>query len=335
MTKIRVGIHGAGTVGKRVLEAVSKQDDMEIVGYTKTKPDYTTEYLSKYDLYTEFPENFKDSNVKVEGSLEELLEKSDIIIDATPKNSGYKPLYEKYGIKAIFQGGEKEDIGVSFIAQCNYYNSWGEDYVRIVSCNTTGLSRTLYAIDEAYTLGNVNAQLIRRGADPRDSQKGPINQIVPVIKKGEEVHGHHGPDVKTIMPDIQIYSMAVAVPTSIMHLHMIQAEVKENVTEEDIIELLKKTPRLRLLKHKDGFRSTGDIMEYAKYLNSDRRSDMPEVVIWEDSIKVEGNRVMFYQAVHQEAIIVPENVDAIRSMFKLMSSEESIKKTNETMNLKE
>ena len=37
---IKVGINGYGTIGKRVAEAVTLQDDMEIVGIVKTKPTY-------------------------------------------------------------------------------------------------------------------------------------------------------------------------------------------------------------------------------------------------------------------------------------------------------
>ena len=51
----------------------------------------------------------------------------------------------------IFQGGEKAEVAeVSFIAQSNYNDSWGKNAVRVVSCNTTGLSRVLGAIDRKF-----------------------------------------------------------------------------------------------------------------------------------------------------------------------------------------
>ena len=37
---IKVGINGFGTIGKRVAEAVTLQDDMAIEGIVKTKPTY-------------------------------------------------------------------------------------------------------------------------------------------------------------------------------------------------------------------------------------------------------------------------------------------------------
>ena len=38
MAKIRVGVNGFGTIGKRVATAVAAQDDMELVGVTNTRP---------------------------------------------------------------------------------------------------------------------------------------------------------------------------------------------------------------------------------------------------------------------------------------------------------
>ena len=37
---IRVAINGYGTIGKRVADAISAQDDMVISGVTKTKPSF-------------------------------------------------------------------------------------------------------------------------------------------------------------------------------------------------------------------------------------------------------------------------------------------------------
>jgi len=40
MVKVKVGINGYGTIGKRVAYAVTRQDDMKLMGVTKTKPDF-------------------------------------------------------------------------------------------------------------------------------------------------------------------------------------------------------------------------------------------------------------------------------------------------------
>ena len=53
---VKVAINGYGTIGKRVADAVSVQDDMEIIGVTKTKPDYLSK-MTAYPLYVAVPEN--------------------------------------------------------------------------------------------------------------------------------------------------------------------------------------------------------------------------------------------------------------------------------------
>jgi glyceraldehyde-3-phosphate dehydrogenase (NAD(P)) len=37
--------------------------------------------------------------------------------------------------------------------------------------------------------------------------------------------------------------------------------------------------------------------------------------------------------VHQESIVVPDNVDAIRAMFEMEDKQTSIEKTNQAMNI--
>ena len=82
--------------------------------------------------------------------------------------------------------------------------------------------------------------MIRRAADPGDSKKGPINAIKPVLK----VPSHHGPDVMTVKPEIQINSLAVAVPTTIMHLHSIVATLPDGhgLTTQSVLDMWSKAP---------------------------------------------------------------------------------------------
>ncbi len=92
MAKIRVGVNGYGTIGKRVASAVAAQEDMELVGVTKTRPNF--EALSAlrkgYDLYVpdESVEAFGKAGVKIAGTLKDMLSKVDIVVDCTPGNVG-------------------------------------------------------------------------------------------------------------------------------------------------------------------------------------------------------------------------------------------------------
>ncbi|RLI79943.1 type II glyceraldehyde-3-phosphate dehydrogenase [Archaeoglobales archaeon] len=329
--KVKVAINGYGTIGKRVADAVSRQDDMEVVGVTKTRPDFEARLASKrYDLYVAIPENlqlFEKAEIDVKGTIEDLLQKADIVIDCSPNKVGAenkKKYYEKLGIKAIFQGGEKKDVAeVSFSALANYDEAIGKNYVRIVSCNTTGLTRLIYLLKSNFKIGRVRATMLRRVVDPKEDKKGLVNGIMP---NPVTVPSHHGPDVKTVLPDVDIVTTAFKLPTTLMHVHSLCIEVKDNVSADKVKDVLEDEPRIMLVSASEGFTSTAKIIEYAREIRM--RYDLYENVIWRESISIDGSDLFITQAIHQEAIVVPENVDAIRAMLELSDKQESIKKTN-------
>ena len=82
---IKVGINGYGTIGKRVAEAVTLQDDMEIVGIVKTKPTYEIRGAldANYPVFTSTKNKvsfFEAYGVDVSGVTENLVDIADIII---------------------------------------------------------------------------------------------------------------------------------------------------------------------------------------------------------------------------------------------------------------
>lgn len=332
-SKIRILVNGYGTIGKRVADAVNLQKDFELVGIAKTKPDFEAQLAIEkgYSIFCSMDKNielFKKEGMDV-GKLEDALNEADLIIDCTPEGIGAqnKNLYQKMKKKAIFEGGEDADIGVSFVAQCNYEKAVNASYIRCVSCNTTGICRTVGAL-QGFGIEKVSATLIRRSADPNDIKTGPINALVPDV----EIPSHHAVDVQTVLPIDNIMTIAVKASTTLMHLHSLAIELREKQDEDAIINAFKNTTRVRLIKTKNGLKSTAHIMELAKDMGRER-GDMYEICIWEDSIKIKDNTLYYLQAVHQESNVVPENIDAVRAIFNLASKEESIKRTNKSLGI--
>jgi len=333
---VKVGINGYGTIGKRVADAVSCQEDMEVTGIVKTRPDFVSKMAAKkYRLYTTRSENikeFKNKGIEIEGTVENLLDNADVIIDASPEGTGAKNkvLYEKYNVKAVFQGGEKHELtGLSFNAQSNYKDALYKDYVRVVSCNTTGLCRTLKTIDDVAGIKKVNATIIRRATDPGDSKKGPINAIEPVLN----IPSHHGPDVKTVLPDVDISTMAVKVPTTLMHLHAIAVElIDKKIDLGDILDALSEARRVILIEGSDRLTSTAEVMEYARDLGR-KRGDLFEIAVWKDGINIKDGVLYYYQAIHQESDVIPENIDAIRSIMGMDDAEKSMDLTDKSLDI--
>jgi len=333
---IKVAINGYGTIGKRVADAVSLQRDMKVIGVSKTRPNAEA-FVAQERGYPLFiadmskAQAFSDAGITVAGSVEDMIRSADIVVDATPGGVGVKnrALYEKHKVKALWQGGESHEIaGFSFNASCNYEGARNRQFVRVVSCNTTGLCRIIKAVDEGFGVTKVRAVMVRRGADPHVIKKGPIDSVVldPV-----GIPSHHGPDVNSVLPDITIVTMAMIVPTTQMHMHALIFELASDATREEILAIIKAHPRLGLVKKATGIVSTAELKEYVMDLGRPR-SDLWENGIYEDSVSVVGRDLYLFQAIHQEADVVVENIDAIRAMAgDVADGATSIRMTNEAL----
>ncbi|HLC65487.1 MAG TPA: type II glyceraldehyde-3-phosphate dehydrogenase [Candidatus Nanoarchaeia archaeon] len=336
MDRIKVALNGFGTIGKRVADAVRLQKDMELIGITGHSYNFRMEAANDrgIPIYTFNGENdFKANGITPAGKVDQLFQEADIIVDATPKKVG-KDNKEKYYVpmkkKAIFQGGEKAATAeVSFVAQCNFKEAVNKNYVRVVSCNTTGLCRALKAVDDLYGLELVHATMVRRGADPGDIDHGPINAIVPVL----ELPSHHGPDVQTVLHNVNIFTTAMSVSTTLMHCHSIHAECKKTPDVAELVKRFKETTRIRMVRTAEQVNSTAEIIELARDMGR-IRGDMPELCLWEEAVGVVGKNLFYLQAVHQESIVVPENIDAIRAAMGFTDAQKSIDTTNKSIGIR-
>jgi glyceraldehyde-3-phosphate dehydrogenase (NAD(P)) len=318
---VRVAVNGYGTIGKRVADAVAKQPDMTLVGVAKTRPSFEARHAIDrgYPLFVAGEgetETFEKAHLPTAGRIEDLLKEVDVVIDAAPDKVGKENarIYAQLGVRAIFQGGEKPDVAdVSFNALGNYSASRGKRTVRVVSCNSTGLARAGAVLTSRWEVEHWEATIVRRAADPMEVKRGPINGILPTF----QLPSHHGPDVNTILPKLPIATTAVVVPTTLMHVHV--NHVRFGTGPKDGAELLdafRRTPRFHIFAGWERIEGTPHVMEFAR----DRglgHQDMMENVLWEDGLRVDGRDAYFFQAIHQESIVVPENIDAIRSMFEL------------------
>jgi len=222
--KVRVAVNGFGTIGKRVADAVAKQPDMVLVGVTKTRPSFEARRAKEkgYPLYLAgggSAADFAAAGLPIAGTLGDLLSKVDVVVDAAPDKVGREnaKLYKDAGLRAIFQGGEKADVAeASFNALGNFEACRGKRTLRVVSCNTTGLARAASVIVPRWGVDHWEVTLVRRASDPAETKKGPINGILPTF----HLPSHHGPDVRTIFPELSIATTALVVPTTLMHVHV-------------------------------------------------------------------------------------------------------------------
>jgi glyceraldehyde-3-phosphate dehydrogenase (NAD(P)) len=336
--KARVAVNGYGVIGKRVADAVKLQDDMELVGVADVVYDYRIKVAVErgYPVFASVPEKraeMEAAGVPVAGTLDDLVKRVDVIVDCTPKGiaAKNKELYQAANVKAIFQGGEQHELaGYSFVAQVNYAGAVNRQFARVVSCNTTALSRVSHALHRHGWVKRVRAVLMRRGTDPWESHKNAmINTAIPETK----VPSHQGPDAQTVIPDLDITTMAGAGPYNLSHIHFAMVETTRPVSLDELRDALWDAPRIAFVRASDGLVALNSVIELMRDLDRPR-GDMWEVAVWEDALASDGREVYLTFQVHNEAIVIPENVDCIRALTGLEADgARSIEKTNAALGI--
>ena len=334
--KVRVAVNGYGVIGKRIADAVAAQDDMELVGVADVVSDWRIKVAVKkgYPVYASTPQAVADmraGGIPVAGELDTLFSHIDIVADATPKKIAAANLerYRAAGIKSIFQGGEKHSLtGHSFVAQANYATALGRDTTRVVSCNTTSIVRTLGALKSAGLLKKARGVLVRRATDPWESDhSGVMNTVVPE----KTIPSHQGPDAQTVIPDLDVVTIAVVAAHTNCHLHAWNVELTRPAAKDEVLAAFRAAPRIAFLHMHEGIVALNSTIEMMADLGRPR-GDLWEVGLWEDGLTVSGGELFYNYQVYNQAIVVPETIDAIRALTGIETDgAASIAKTDQAL----
>lgn len=336
--KIRVGVAGYGTIGQRLADGVALQGDMELVGVADLAPTLSIRALKEkgmpYDLYLVAgadKSKFDALNIPVAGTFDDLIGKVDIMLDSSPGGVGVKnkELYEKAGVKAIFQGGEENSVAdVFFHGYANYEQGLDKDYLKLTSCNTTGLIRTVDCLDRAYGIERVAITIIRRVSDPGDYHRGLTNAL-----RIDKAPSHQALDLMTIMPHVEATGILVHTPVTHGHIITVIAHGKQKITKDMALEAFQKHPRVRVVSIDEGFLGNASLFKYARDLGNPR-GDMYEIGLWSDSIVESGDDIMYAINIPQESVTIPETMDGIRAAMHMQDTcEAATAKTNEYLGI--
>jgi glyceraldehyde-3-phosphate dehydrogenase (NAD(P)) len=320
---VKVGVAGYGVIGQRLADGVFLQKDMELVGIADLAPTLSIRALKEkgmpYNLYLvdgADKSKFDALGIPYQGSFADLIGKVDIMLDSSPGGVGAKnkELYEKAGVKAIFQGGEKNSVAdVFFHGYANYEKGLGVNYLKLTSCNTTGLIRSVDCLDRKYGVDRVAITIIRRVADPGDYHRGLTNAL-----QMEKAPSHQALDLMTIMPHVEATGILVHTPVTHGHIITVVAHGRggKKITREMALEAFKHHDRIRVVSLEDGFLGNASFFRYARDLGNPR-GDMYEIGLWEDSIVESGDTVMYAINIPQESVTIPETMDGIRAALKM------------------
>ncbi|MBY0564401.1 MAG: type II glyceraldehyde-3-phosphate dehydrogenase [Hyphomonadaceae bacterium] len=306
---IRVGVNGYGVIGKRVADAVKLQTDMELIGVGDVADDWRIGVARAQGVPI-----YLASGDGSAGSLEDMARAADLVIDCTPKGVAAKntALYRQLGVKFIVQGGEKHGVaGHSFVADVSYASALDRHSTRVVSCNTTSIVRVFGALRRAGLLRRARGTLLRRALDPWESHLGGImNTLVPEA----HVPSHQGPDARTVDPALDVVTMAVKVPETLGHMHFWSADLNGAPTREQVRDVLSASPRIAFVREGDGLGAINAVKE--RMLDLGRpRGDLYEVAILEEALTVENGELFCTYMVDNQAIVIPETIDAIRALM--------------------
>ncbi len=338
MSKVKVGVAGYGVIGQRLADGVAKQEDMELVGIVDVAPTLSIRALydspSPYDLYVvddSMRAAFEAENIPVKGDFDDILSRVDIMLDAAPGGIGAKnkEIYKKKGLKAIFQGGEKNEVADAFFhGYANYKKGVGVDYLKLTSCNTTGFIRAVDCIDRAVGVGKVVVTILRRVADPGDIHRGLVD-----VAQVEPVPNHQAVDLMLIMPHIKATGALVHLPITHGHIITLVVTPKKPISVEKALEIFNAHPRIKVVEIAKGFNSNTALFRYARD-KGNKRADMYEIAVFKEMVAKSGEDLFFTINIPQEAVVIPESIDAIRAALSMQTDgNEAVSATNKYLGM--
>ena len=335
----RVFVNGYGSIGSRIAQFIDDDNDIEVAGVGKYSPDAkVTDAISRgFKVYVPKDKTDAFKNFKISGTIESIIEESDLVIDAAPGGVGYtnkKTIYEPKNVRAIFQGGEKitGDEAVAeliFNSRVNYEKAFDRKYVMQGSCNVTGMGRILQPLKEKYgkKIKRFDAALLRRWADIEDLQTEVKDSIEWTRKP------HHDEDVKSYMgSDTPLFIRVFKVPTRQMHVHLMDVRFNgpaPNVSE--ILNLYKNEYGVATLYNAKGTKDIRDFSESIKFSFKDTNM----IHIHADLIEIQDDVVKLTYSDDQTGIVVPENHLLMQAMLFKRNKEDAFKHTEELFHMEE
>ncbi len=319
--KRRVFVNGYGSIGRRITAFVRDDPQIDLVGIGKHTLDAGAIQRAAGDGLAVYVPRKKIGGFQgtgVAGTIEDALDASDLVIDASPGGRGYSnkvDLYKPRGIKAIYQGGESVtgDAAVSdmlFNSRANYDDVKNRMHVMQGSCNVTGMGRILGPLRDRFggRLARLDVTLIRRWADIDQTDK----KVEDTIEMTQ--NPHHGDDVKTYLgADAPLFVRAVKVPTRQMHLHVMDVRFGDGPTPKpsEIHDVFRDEFGVAVLWTARGTKEVRDFAGTMGFYFTDTNM----IHIHANMTASIGDTVQMMYSDDQTGIVIPENHMLMQAML--------------------
>src|SRR3546814_911617 len=103
---------------------------------------------------------------------------------------------------------------------------------------------------------------------------------------------------------------------------------------EEVLNAFRASSRIALIRASDGLAAINTVKEMMADLGRPH-DNLYEVALWEDMLKVEGDELFYAYMVDNQAIVIPDTIDAIRALTGLaVTAEDSIAQTNAMLDVR-
>jgi glyceraldehyde-3-phosphate dehydrogenase (NAD(P)) len=127
--------------------------------------------------------------------------------------------------------------------------------------------------------------------------------------------------------------MAVKVPETLAHLHYWSVQMTREASTEEVLDAFKTSSRIAFIRDDEGLVALNSVKE----LMADRgrpHANLYEVALWADMLRVQGDELFYAYMVDNQAIVIPERIDAIRALTRAADAAgDSIAMTNAALGI--
>ncbi len=279
-------IVGWSPIGKRVAEAVSAQPDMMVQGVVEADGRLTGLIRARGHqiLPASAVASLGQNSVVVQSAETAPPANGRIILAPHAPQDGSAPLFSALSIPELFRR---------------------HDRLQAATANTLAFARLAAALRQCGTLRRwYSTVLMPARSAPIVDGLDPLETDIP-----EDLALAR--ELAEAVPEISL--ARVAVPYTHSQLHLMKIDFEGGVARGEVLESLESSSRITVGHAKDGWRSTADLQEFCRNLGRPHGA-RPEVFIWHESIRVEGNSLFLMMDVEPDSVPVPEMIDAIRLM---------------------
>jgi glyceraldehyde-3-phosphate dehydrogenase (NAD(P)) len=334
---VKLFINGYGNIGRRLATAFNLDKQVNLIGIAKYSADERVkEAVSKgYKIFIphSIEKDFNNRKLEFSGYIEEAIEQSDIVIDASKEGLGFENK-QKYYVPmkkmAIFQGGEDREGRYSVAdiihnSRVNYDKVVDKSYVIQGSCNVSGLGRIMQPLIENFgdRIIRYDVSLIRRWADLEDSKD--VKDSIEWDK-----NPHHQDDVKSFIPNANLFVESYKVPSRMMHLHQMSIRFKDKAPSKNkILDTFANEFGICILNSAKG---TADVRKKALEMGF-VHGDTNMVHIHQEVIRTQDDVLKILYSDDQTGMVIPENHLLVQSMVFKKPRRKALEYTNRIFQL--